>query len=166
MALANGRRASSVIVPSTPVVPSLIPILNEPGMQPLLPLLAPQAEHKASSPVTIQPSTGMEEKGDNETKEDKRESPLSSSSPLTVIVKPTPLSRTIELTDQELEKCSDLIFFLREHPEICLDIVGCCGSLSVRSFLCLSDLTLLSPPIGADGTHSSLCHSHLCSLVK
>jgi hypothetical protein len=128
MVVANGRRASAFVAQPTAASTS-IPILNEPGMQPLLPLLPPQAEDKASSPVMMT-STITDEKGDTEVKEEKKQS-----SPLTVVTKPT-LPLVSELSDRDLEKCSDLIFFIREHPEIFLDIATCCNSLSVRMIFC------------------------------
>lgn len=138
--LPNGRRASSINpTPSTLALQSPIPILNEPGMQPLLPLLSPMGEMKESSgdDVTItSPEKEQETKPqtdngtDSESKEDLKPSNLTSNSEFQSVSSP----KSFEVTADDLRKCSEIFFFLRNHPELFLDIARCCDSLSVSSF--------------------------------
>ena len=135
--LPNGRRASSINpTPSTSALQSPIPILNEPGMQPLLPLLSEMKESSGDGVTTTSPEKEQDTKPqtDNgthsESKEDLKPSNLTSNSEL----QSAPSPRSFEVTADDLSKCSEIFFFLRHHPELFLDIARCCDSLSVSSF--------------------------------
>jgi hypothetical protein len=197
--LPNGRRASSVS--QTPAVHSAlqspIPILNEPGMQPLLPLLSPQTapgaaaatvpttaedkdkdssgatlstekEMKTETTITVDGSEAKASGTETESKEDKDKEPKPSR------LHPTPESpagkaslspnAAFEVTEEDLRKCSEVFFFLRDHPELFLDIARCCNSLSVR--LSSSPLCSFSLSPSMPSPLCSVCGQELMDLIR
>jgi hypothetical protein len=93
-------------------------------MHPLLPLL-PQPEEKSSE--IVQNSADTEEKKEVpliESREERIKSPeLQLFKPVAVL--------SMELTDSDLEGCSTIFFFIRNHPEIIIDLAKCCSSHQV-----------------------------------
>lgn len=123
--LSNSRRASAVsVAPATPSLQSTIPILNEPGMQPLLPLI----ETDSASPGKSE----SEHKDEVEVKlVQEQENATERKSPETLTAKTVAHVSVVELTEYDLKHLSSIFFFLRDHPDIFLDLARYCTSLSV-----------------------------------
>jgi hypothetical protein len=111
-------------------------------MQPLLPLLSPAGEEKESSggaattsPEKEQKAEAQTENGtDSESREDLKPSHLTPSSE-SAMAQSAPSPKAFEVTEDDLRRCSETFFFLRDHPELFYDLARCCDSLSVRSSL-------------------------------
>lgn len=179
--MSTGRRASAINLPSSlSSQQTTIPILNEPGMQPLLPLL-PVVESKQDSFSTniIQSEQKNEETGtsndkvDNEEKKSENLIIKPNASPQTIpitlnsstiatnnqdnnnnnnindsnnnnnksnnnnntissIINKSTGVNVIELNENDLNYCSELFFFIRDHPEIIIDLFRCCDNLQVK----------------------------------
>lgn len=156
--LANSRRASAIsVTTSTPTAQSSIPILNEPGMQPLLPLIPSEKV----SPE--KPSEVVEQKEESEALVENQDDGKESKSPETLPVVVKAPASVVELSEKDLVYLSSIFFFLRDHPDIFLDLARCCDSLSVLKFPFRLLVNLL---IGTHRVNTLVCDENLCSLVK
>lgn len=162
---------------------SSIPILNEPGMQPLIPLISDIESKPAQNTVNSNTTDNEEKNGitatttttttsSNDVLDNSEEkvseirivkpTPSPPTMPISV-TNTTPLA-TVELNEDHLKSCSELFFFIRDHPEIIVDIIKCCDNLQVIFYI--SHISFFISNLGINGINTSLCNKNLCTLVN